>query len=122
MAVATPIGTPAMVIRITISTIPMMAGKIPPWVIPSRGAWVRNDSDRCGVPFRIASKRIIARIASTLSSVAPEATATAPSANRFRRVRRAASSASAARSDAAGVAAASEDAVTSRFLAAASCG
>ena len=35
-------GTPASVIRMTISTMPKMAGKMPPAVIPSRGAWVRN--------------------------------------------------------------------------------
>ena len=63
----------------------MMAGKIPPAVIPSRGASVRKAQERCGVPLRTTSNRMTARMARTMSSAAPEATAIAPSAMKFRR-------------------------------------
>jgi len=84
---ATPAGTTAMVIRITMATVPKIAGKTPPAVMPSAGALVRNPQLRRSEPPRMTSMTRIARISSTRSVAAPVLITSAASPKRPRQRR-----------------------------------
>src|SRR5512133_3496145 len=74
MAVIAPSGTAAIVIISVISAVPTMAGKIPPWVIPSVGNSVGNFQERVFHPPDITMTKmdtIMKRIKSTLVAVIP---------------------------------------------------
>jgi hypothetical protein len=57
MAVITPNGTAANAIIIVISAVPTIAGKIPPFVIPSLGNSDKNDQLRLDHPPTIVTAR-----------------------------------------------------------------
>jgi hypothetical protein len=52
------------VIRLT-ANVPKMAGKMPPFVIPSRGGWVRNSKEMVLIPLENISSRITPRMKRT---------------------------------------------------------
>src|SRR5438045_6103787 len=63
MAAATPSGTTASVIRRTSATVPKIAGKIPPSVMPPLGALDRNSHVIPGRPWITMSPRMMTTIA-----------------------------------------------------------
>jgi hypothetical protein len=72
MAVITPMGITAITIRITKATVPKMAGNIPPSVIPSLGAEVKNSQLKTWWPLSTIFPIITARIANIKNMANPD--------------------------------------------------
>ena len=51
MAAATPSGTDATSATATSQSVPMRAGKMPPWVMPLVGDSVKKSQEKAGAPL-----------------------------------------------------------------------
>ena len=71
MAVMTPTGITATVISRVSTTVPQMAGKMPPPVIPFSGAVVRNSHESLLQPPSAASPTMTTRMASSSTTATP---------------------------------------------------
>lgn len=61
-AVVTPIGTTTIIQIAVNNTVPIMTGKIPPWVIASTGGFVMKSQFRMLTPLYATKKRMIRSI------------------------------------------------------------
>ena len=82
------IGTTAIVIRMTSTTVPKIAGKMPPSVIPCSGAPRMNPRLSVGKPWTATSTKMTARITRTIAVAVPVAKAIDKSPRRFFSARR----------------------------------